>query len=197
MVLTFAGTTGVGVALMIFSGTAGLVVGAWILGLVTATAMVGWMVAFDVHALTWLWGSLGEEQTAAELVRLGPDWFTRHDVARTYGNWDHITVGPAGVFMIDTKRLNGRAVVKDDGLSSGRLRCTGGSFRGSSVALRNELLESNGPVSLGAGSRGCLGDFPQRLREDTNVELRRRGAAGGVAAELPSANARRLHASAR
>jgi hypothetical protein len=132
-------------------------------------AMVGWTIAFDVHALTWLWGSLGEEQTAAELVKLGPEWFTRHDVARTYGNWDHISVGPAGIFMIDTKRLNGRVVVKDDGLSSGRLRCTGGSFRGSSVALRNELLEGNGPCPWVQAVVAVWGHFPERAREDTNV----------------------------
>jgi hypothetical protein len=127
------------IAFMAFFGPVGLAIGGWMLGLATALSVFGWMIAFDVRALPWLWGSWGEEQTAAELAKLGPDWLVVHDVPHRHGNWDHIVVGQAGVFVIDTKRLSGQASVTDDGLSSGRTRYAGKAFRGSSIGLRKAL----------------------------------------------------------
>lgn len=75
-------------------GRTGLALGGWMLGFATAIVVVGWMIAFDVHALPWLWGSWGEEHTGDELAKLPTGWFVRHDVANGYGNWDHIAVGP-------------------------------------------------------------------------------------------------------
>jgi Nuclease-related domain len=74
-------------------------------------AVVGWLIG-DVHSLFWLHGSQGEQWTAAELEDLGGDWSQVHDIVRNYGNWDHIVVGPSGVFLIDTKRLSTPARVE-------------------------------------------------------------------------------------
>jgi Nuclease-related domain len=94
-----------------------------------------------VHSLTWLWGSWGEQLTADDLAKLGKGWYVRHDIENPFGNWDHVVIGPPGVFMIDTKRLTGKIHVTGDGLSSGRIRYAGSSFRGASVGLRRALLE--------------------------------------------------------
>ena len=40
------------------------------------------------------------------MPKLGPDWLVVHDVARSDGtNFDHIVVGPPGVFVLDSKNI--------------------------------------------------------------------------------------------
>jgi len=73
-------------------------------GALVTVAVVGWLVG-DVHALTWAWGAVGERDTAAMLDDLGSDWQCVHDLRHEYGNWDHVLVGPPGVFVLDTKVL--------------------------------------------------------------------------------------------
>ena len=140
-------------------GTVGLVAGAWILGFVSALAVFGWMIGFDAHSLTWLWGSWGEADSAEELKRLGSEWHLAHDIENSSGNWDHVVVGPGGVFMIDTKRLRGQVMVKEDGLSSGRLRYRGVSFRNSAVRLR-EALQQHIAVPWVQAVVAVWGEFP-------------------------------------
>jgi hypothetical protein len=94
------GFLGLGVLSAVFMtkfGRAGLAVGGWMLGFITAISLFGWMIAFDVHALPWLWGSWGEEDSEKELTRLGGEWSVRHDIPNAYGNWDHVAIGPPGL----------------------------------------------------------------------------------------------------
>lgn len=53
----------------------------------------------------WLTGAEGEEATAAELSRLPSAWTVLHDitVGSRGANLDHVVIGPAGVFVINTK----------------------------------------------------------------------------------------------
>ncbi|HUB36190.1 MAG TPA: nuclease-related domain-containing protein, partial [Solirubrobacteraceae bacterium] len=56
----------------------------------------------------WGLGAEGERRTERALrplVRSG--WSIVHDVEARYGNYDHIAVGPAGVFLLETKNLRG------------------------------------------------------------------------------------------
>jgi hypothetical protein len=49
-------------------------------------------------------GATGEEQVGALLDRLaGGEWHVVHDASLGRGNVDHILIGPAGVFTIETK----------------------------------------------------------------------------------------------
>lgn len=156
----FVGLAVLSIVFMGFFGTVGLVVGGWMLGFITAVSLFGWMVAFDVHALTWLWGSWGEEDTERELARLGDDWYVRHDIANEYGNWDHVAVGPPGVFMVESKRLSGgRIELERDGLSSGRLHFGGKTFRGASAGLRDALLAQAGHCPWVQAVVAVWGDF--------------------------------------
>jgi nuclease-like protein len=61
----------------------------------------------------WRRGSEGERATANALRALGSEWYVRHDLQGRFGNLDHIAVGPAGVFLLDSKNLSGRAEVED------------------------------------------------------------------------------------
>lgn len=62
----------------------------------------------------WLAGAEGERKTAQALRRLErKGWTARHDVQRRYGNYDHIAVGPSGVYMLETKKLEGVVEIRD------------------------------------------------------------------------------------
>jgi len=56
----------------------------------------------------WQLGAEGERKTEKVLRKLGrPRWLVVHDVACARGNYDHIVVGRGGVFLLDTKNLQG------------------------------------------------------------------------------------------
>ena len=72
-------------------------------------------------------GAEGERATAAVLAQLPPDeWTVFHDLrwpGRRFANVDHVVVGPAGVFVIDTKNWSGDIRVRADVLrQNGRRR---------------------------------------------------------------------------
>ncbi len=49
-------------------------------------------------------GATGEEQVGALLEELSEEgWHVMHDVSLGHGNVDHILIGPAGVFTVETK----------------------------------------------------------------------------------------------
>jgi hypothetical protein len=56
----------------------------------------------------WARGAQGERKVGAVLEGLGPGWHVLHDVALGHGNIDHVLVGPAGAFTIETKSHRGR-----------------------------------------------------------------------------------------
>lgn len=62
-------------------------------------------VEIDEDARGWYWGVLGEQRVAATLSTLGPEWMVLHSVPVGEGNTDidHIAIGPAGVFTLNTK----------------------------------------------------------------------------------------------
>jgi len=69
-------------------------------------------------------GADGESETAEALSRLPREsWTVLHDVrwpGRRYANIDHIVVGPAGVFVIDSKKWSGDVSVRGGVLRQGR-----------------------------------------------------------------------------
>jgi hypothetical protein len=121
-------------------------VAAFVLGGLVTTMLFGWSLGFDARSLRWLWGAAGEEWTAEELKKLGPEWCVYHDIPDGRGNWDHVVVGPPGVFTIDSKNLSEPAVIDDGGLRSGRLRHSGRTARGSAVRMKEKLQAQTGVV---------------------------------------------------
>jgi len=113
-------------------------------GALAAILAIGWMVGFDARSLRFAWGAEGEKWTAEELEQLEPPWRVFHDIPNGRGNWDHIAVGPGGIFLIDTKSLSERAVVDDLGLRAGRLRFGGVRSRGAAVQLKDAIARASG-----------------------------------------------------
>jgi hypothetical protein len=78
-----------------------------------AAVAVGWGLRFrpSPDAVAWRQGAAGERRTArllAPLERHG--WAILHDLALpgSTANLDHLALGPAGVFVIDSKQYHGR-----------------------------------------------------------------------------------------
>ena len=60
----------------------------------------------------WYSGALGEITVGNQLARLGPDWTVLHSIPVGSGNSDidHLVIGPAGVFTINTKNHQGKRI---------------------------------------------------------------------------------------
>jgi len=65
---------------------------------------------------TWAAGACGEQFVAQQLEGLGPDWYVTHDVAvgSRGANLDHVVVGPAGPFVLNSKYHGDKPVVVQD-----------------------------------------------------------------------------------
>jgi len=63
-------------------------------------------------AQSWLSGAHGELKVGELLARLGPEWLVLHAVPVGTGDSDidHVLVGPAGVFTVNTKRHPGKNI---------------------------------------------------------------------------------------
>jgi hypothetical protein len=144
---------------LIFAGLAGAGI---------AAALFGWLLGGNVTSLPWLWGAMGERQTAEALEGLDTSWRCEHDVPREHGNWDHVLVGPPGVFLLDSKHPMTRAVVEGDAFVAGR-SSPGARFRGAAAGLR-EALASHVARPLWVQAVVVIwGEFPQRRVEDDRV----------------------------
>ena len=93
----------------------------WLGGLVTGVLLT-FLIAMRESPPAWIEnyqvGAWGEERTAkalAPLLKAG--WVVLHDLNRFKSNLDHVIVGPAGVFVLDTKNLHGSVTVDGDTLS--------------------------------------------------------------------------------
>jgi hypothetical protein len=158
------------VLIVVTDGTVQLLA-AGVLGGLICLAIVGWLVG-DVHSLFWLHGSQGEQWTAEELDDLDGSWSQVHDVARRYGNWDHVVIGPSGVFLIDTKRLSQPARVADDALRAGRLSYEGAGIRRAARSLARELERNTGSRPWVQAVVAIWGAFPQgRVTENDVIYL--------------------------
>jgi hypothetical protein len=78
-----------------------------------ATVAAGWRFRFrpSPDASAWRRGAAGERRTARLLGPLQQEgWAVLHDLAvpGSRANLDHLVIGPAGVFVIDSKQYRGR-----------------------------------------------------------------------------------------
>jgi hypothetical protein len=83
----------------------------WIAGLATGGFAAAWSIIRDeppAYVENWREGAEGERKTAKALKPLERSGLHLvHDVQLRYGNYDHIAVGRAGVFLLETKNPNG------------------------------------------------------------------------------------------
>ena len=162
-------TAVLGVWLVVGSGW-GRLFAAVFFGVGATTLVFGWMLGFDAHSLRWAWGAVGEQWTAEELTKLGPEWHASHDIPDGRANWDHVVVGPPGVFVIDSKFLTQPAVVDDTGLRAGRLRASGGATsRGSAFRMKELIERETGLAVWVQGVVAVWGQLPEGVVERDKV----------------------------
>jgi hypothetical protein len=85
-----------------------------------AAGVAGWGLRFkpSPDAVAWRRGAAGERRTARLLDPLERHgWAVLHDLAvpRSQANIDHLVIGPAGVFVIDSKQYRGRLQLDPSG----------------------------------------------------------------------------------
>lgn len=101
----------IGVLALLVSLGALLAAGGWWLIAVelgVITAMVVLNRVFEPKFDRWLQGARGEELVGEILDGLADQgWHVTHDVSLGRGNIDHVLVGPAGIFAIETKSHRG------------------------------------------------------------------------------------------
>lgn len=121
----------------------------------------------------WRQGAEGEKRTARALRRLVKDgWTLIHDVQRPHGgNFDHVLVGPSGVYVLETKNPSGICSV-DGGVLSVRQRSdpedryenrgVGASTRAMAAELSHLVAKAGPRRSWVQGVVVLWGDFEQR-----------------------------------
>jgi len=88
-------------------------------GMVGGTVMAA-MYTLDPpqHIANWGVGEKGERRTAKTLrPLLRSGWTVEHDIQRRYENFDHVLVGPPGVFLLETKVRIGTLSVEEGALT--------------------------------------------------------------------------------
>ena len=99
-----------------------------------------------------------------------PEWHCEHDVEHDRGNWDHVLVGPAGVFLLDSKRLNGTAAAGGDALRSGRVSYPGAIFRAGAKRIKLALEERLGSRAPWVQAVVVVwADFPRGRHDERDV----------------------------
>ena len=76
-----------------------------------------------VSIASWEEGAFGEEETAKQLRILEKDgWVVLHDLANGSANFDHVVLGPTGVYCLNSKWSGYRLEESDEGRLVGRHR---------------------------------------------------------------------------
>lgn len=139
------------------------------------------LVLFDsppTHIERWRTGFDGEKATARQLrPLLSQGWTLFNDIDTGHGNIDHVLVGPAGVFMLESKRLAGRVKVQSGKLTVRWHEEPEDGYENGSIARRARATAFDLHTRLGTAGRSpwvqsvvvLWADFDQRSIEDDNV----------------------------
>ena len=89
----------------------------WFAGMIFGVLVGVWLLLRDSpprYVEQWQDGAEGERKTAKALRSLERrGWTVVHDIQQRYGNYDHIAVGPNGVYLLDSKNLQGIVEIKN------------------------------------------------------------------------------------
>jgi hypothetical protein len=89
----------------------------WFAGATTGVFIAFWVAISETpprYIETWRDGAEGERKTEKTLLPLERGgWTLVHNVQARYGNYDHIAVGPGGVFLLESKNLLGITEIRD------------------------------------------------------------------------------------
>jgi hypothetical protein len=124
---------------------------------------------------TWGQGSEGERKTKRVLEEIG--WSFVEDVDTGRGNYDHVAVGPPGVFMLESKNLTGVTEVRNN---VAWLRRRHDPYADKPIRVESAVLSASAAVSrtitAGTGRREWVhavvvfwNEFPERLVESDRI----------------------------
>jgi hypothetical protein len=89
----------------------------WLAGMLSGLCIGVWMTFREMpprYVEQWHDGAEGERETETALKPLErAGWDIVHDVKQRCGNYDHIAVGHAGVFLLESKNLQGVVELRD------------------------------------------------------------------------------------
>jgi hypothetical protein len=105
----------------VLAGLAGLLIErhlvSWLAGMVCGAGVGVWITMRESppgYIENWQTGAEGEQKTQEALESLRPPrWLVVHDVSCRRGNYDHIAVGRAGVFLLDSKNPRGTVHIRN------------------------------------------------------------------------------------
>ncbi|MDX6481936.1 MAG: hypothetical protein QOG85_2446 [Gaiellaceae bacterium] len=128
----------------------------------------------------WKRGGDGEKKTAEILKRLEDnEWRSYHGRKAKYGDIDHVAVGPAGVYLLDSKNLYGRLSVEEAGLTatygdfvrdSYAFPRLGGSLTREAINLKERIQTTTGVSCKWVQAIVVIwGDFPEAETEQDDV----------------------------
>jgi hypothetical protein len=131
------------------------------------------------YIVKWGVGADGERRTAKALrPLLRKGWTVAHDVQRPHENFDHVLVGPPGVFLLETKVRTG-TVRLEDGILTIRypddpdeviaLPRLAAQVRGRAADLRTEYQFQNGAHRWVRAVVVLWADFPQLCIEHGGI----------------------------
>ena len=86
---------------------------------VSAIAVAFWWRRGVLRVESFFKGARGEEAMAGMLARLSDDWHIYHDFVAGKYHVDHVLVGPAGVFAVETKNWRDQVVLESGELIAG------------------------------------------------------------------------------
>ena len=169
-------------------GVAGLVVeghgAAWGAGVLFGLGIGAWMAMRESppqYIENWQTGAVGEKKTQKALRPLKPPrWLVVHDVACRRGNYDHIIVGSAGVFLLDSKNprgtvhmLNGQPHLRRASDPEADTRCP--RLRSSALAgaasLKEDIQRDTGRRQWVQAVVVLWSDFDEGIYEDERCVL--------------------------
>jgi hypothetical protein len=132
------------------------------------------------HVVNWRRGAEGErktEEALRSLERLG--WTVEHDIQQPGGaNLDHVVTGPPGVFVLETKNLEGTITFEDGVLVARQFDDPDEVYRYRALAsrLRGQAMELSARLRRETGRRVWVtavvvvwGHFPAGRVEHENV----------------------------
>jgi hypothetical protein len=128
----------------------------------------------------WARGAEGERRTAKQLARLVESGYVvRHDLLTEWGNWDHVVVGPTGVFLLDSKALSGSIgvgsgevfVMRSEDPTDNYVHDVGRVVRGQAYDLHTRISEHAGSSLWVQGVVVFWGRFDERVFDDEEVRV--------------------------
>ncbi len=196
----------------VFLACSGLVIGFAIAGTVVTGQAKFWLGALaggtmalymalrespPWHIEKWRVGEEGERRTAKALRQLpGREWKAWHDLPGKNGtNVDHVVLGPAGLFLLDSKNYSGEASIE-----AGELRvrwledpedgwvCHGmvSRMRAASAEFKERIEAATGVRVLGSARRRPVDVLPSGCGSTVRCLLCSRRACGRLAPQTQS-----------